>query len=492
MWFGSFTNRLAQVICISICTDLVQTASADVIYLRNGKKLQVERVWRERDQIRYERNGNVFGFSKELVERIESGPYRPAPRDAGTSTTTQPRQSIHVEVLDETLSLGDATGVDEPEVIFGGQLDQVRLVAIENEFRKLPANLERKLRYQKALRDAIQWQIKRNNLAEALSSVESYLRVDPENPQAHLTLAWLLIKRGQYPQAENVLLNALVRDNHSAELHYLLGTVYYEQDRNALAARELQQSLDQRYRPEVESLLKKIQHENFAENEFKQVNSLHFVVRYEGNERSQALGEGILASLERSFTELETQLNYSPRDAIAVVLYPDEVFQDVTKMPGWVGALNDGKIRFPIKGLTRVDETVRSILKHELTHSFIRLKTAGDCPLWLNEGLAQYLSGDSSRQFLPLAKQAIAQNRFPSLSHLEGPFVAMSADQAAWAYQESLLAAEFLMKAYGLTDVQRLLENTGQTGSFMTGLRTTLRREYGELQTEFEEYVRKQ
>lgn len=158
-------------------------------------------------------------------------------------------------------------------------------------------------------------------------------------------------------------------------------------------------------------------------------------------------------------------------------------------MPGWVGALNDGKIRFPIKGLTVVDDTVRGILKHELTHSFIRLKTAGNCPLWLNEGLAQYLSGDSSRSFLSLAKQAIAQKRFPALGQLEGPFIGMAADRAAWAYQESLLATEFLMKSFGLTDVQKLLENTGRTGSFAQGLRTILRRDYAELQREFEDYV---
>jgi len=490
--FGFSINRLIQALSLLLCILFVHPTTADVIHLRNGKKLSVERAWEEGDRIRYERNGNIFGFSKELVERIESGPYRPEPRDAVTPSATERQQSVPVEVLDQTLNLGDATGVDDPEVIRDGQLDQNRLTVIGNEFRLQPANAERKLRYQKALRDVIQWQIKRNDLAAALSSMASYQRLDPDNLPANLTLGWLLIKRGQYHQAENVLLKSRVQNNHSAELHYLLGSVYYHQDRNALALRELQQSLDQRYRPEVESLLKKIQQENLAENEFKQAASLHFVVRYEGSETNQALGQGILASLERSFTELENQLNYSPRDSIAVVLYPDEVFQDVTKMPGWVGALNDGKIRFPIKGLTFVDDTVRGILKHELTHSFIRLKTAGNCPLWLNEGLAQYLSGDSSRSFLPLAKQAISQKRFPDLSHLEGPFIEMDADRAAWAYQESLLATEFLIKSYGLSDVQKLLENSGTTGNFVTGLKTALRREYAELQTEFEEYVQRQ
>jgi len=68
----------------------------------------------------------------------------------------------------------------------------------------------------------------------------------------------------------------------------------------------------------------------------------------------------------------------------------------------------------------------------------------------------------------------------------------MDTDRAAWAYQESLLATEFLMTKYGLADVQKLLENTGKSGTFSTGLRTALRREYAEFQKEFEDYVMKQ
>jgi hypothetical protein len=47
------------------------------------------------------------------------------------------------------------------------------------------------------------------------------------------------------------------------------------------------------------------------------------------------------------------------------------------------------------------------------------------------------------------------------------------------------------MKSYGLSDVQKLLEHTGRSGNFSAGLRTALRREYPELQGEFEEYVTK-
>ena len=114
--------------------------------------------------IHYERNGNVFGFSKELVERIERGNYSPGPQDDVNPIANQRQQSVPVEVLDEALKLTDPSGLDDSDVIRDGQLDQRRLTSIENEFRLNPASAERRLSYQKALQDVVHWQIKRNDL----------------------------------------------------------------------------------------------------------------------------------------------------------------------------------------------------------------------------------------------------------------------------------------------------------------------------------------
>jgi hypothetical protein len=266
---------------------------------------------------------------------------------------------------------------------------------------------------------------------------------------------------------------------------------YYLQDKNEAAYRYLKMSLASGFRPDVDQLLKKIENENRTENEYKQSNSLHFIVRYEGTDSNRMLYQDILKSLEQSYQELERSLNYSPKETLVVVLYPDEVFQDITKSPGWVGAMNDGKIRFPIKGLSRVDSSVQKILKHELTHSFIRTKAGGNCPLWLNEGLAQFFGGDSSHQFRLVAKQALIQQKLPSLSQFHGTFLGLSANQAVWAYQQSLLATEYLVETYGLSTVGKLLEVTSTTGSFETALSQVLRRTYPEMEKDFYEFIQK-
>src|SRR5262249_29001338 len=123
--------------------------------------------------------------------------------------------------------------------------------------------------------------------------------------------------------------------------------------------------------------------ENYTENQ-----SSHFSLKYAGAATPE-LAREVLRALEKDFTEIETQLNFTPPDAIGVVLYTREEFADITRTPAWVGALNDGRVRVPVHGLTSVSPELARVLKHELTHSFLTQKTHGRCPVWLNEGIAQ-------------------------------------------------------------------------------------------------------
>ena len=487
------TSTVAMGIGISLCQVLTTASYGDVIILKNGKRISVERSWEEGNKLRYEKDGNVFGFSKDLVEKVETGTYIPDSEESTVPTGRPVSKSIPIEILHEDLSIENKHSLNSiSEIIKEGKADNKKLGEIENEARLNPRDMDKQNRYRSALMEVINWQFKQGEQADAMRNLQQYLRMDPGNLQASIALGSLYLRQGQYLHAEDILSQAQVRNNDSSELYYLLGATYYLQDRNGMASRALRRSLELGFRPEVDHLLKKIEEENWAENAFKQANSLHFVIKYEGTEGNEVLGREILLSLERSFTELESALNYSPRESISVVLYTGEVFRDVTRTPNWVGAINDGKIRLPIKGLSRLDDDLRKILKHELTHSFLRLKTAGTCPVWLNEGLAQYEAGDSARQFFPLFKQTISENNFLQLKRLEGPFVHLPYAAASWAYQESLVAVEFLVKSYGLGEIRRLLEQSVNSADFETTLRTVLRKDYAELQRELQDFVTNQ
>jgi hypothetical protein len=90
-----------------------------------------------------------------------------------------------------------------------------------------------------------------------------------------------------------------------------------------------------------------------------------------------------------------------------------------------------------------------------------------------------------------MAKQALIQQKLPTLSQLQGTFLGLTANQAAWVYQQSLLAAEYFVKTYGLSDIQKLLALTGATGNFEIALTQVLRRSYSEIERDFQDYILK-
>ena len=113
-----------------------------------------------------------------------------------------------------------------------------------------------------------------------------------------------------------------------------------------------------------------------------------------------------MAFLEERFVDMVGRYNHLPESSIVVILYPMDDFHDVTQTPKWTGGLFDGKIRVPVGGVVALNERLRRVLMHELTHAFVYSKTRGNCPTWLQEGLAQFEEGQraSSGTLYNLAK----------------------------------------------------------------------------------------
>src|SRR5262249_25474866 len=152
--------------------------------------------------------------------------------------------------------------------------------------------------------------------------------------------------------------------------------------------------------------LAKAQREESAETDFAQRESSHFVLHYEGKQTSDTFRAQIISVLEADYDDLVRDLGTPPRDSILVTLYTQQAFFDVTRAPSWSGAINDGKLRIPVSGLNSVTSELARVLKHELAHSFINQLSAGRCPPWLHEGIAQLLEpknlGSEGRQLAQL------------------------------------------------------------------------------------------
>jgi len=178
----------------------------------------------------------------------------------------------------------------------------------------------------------------------------------------------------------------------------------------------------------------------------------------------------------------------APRASIPVILYTEQAFFDVTHAPSWSGAVNDGKLRIPISGITSVTSDLARVLKHELAHSFVSQATGGRCPTWLNEGIAQAVEPKTVQYGRRLSQLFRAQQQIP-YNALEGSFMRFSPIEAVVAYDESLAAVQYISETYGMSDVERILERLGQGGSAEATLRATIHSDYGQLESEVGKFL---
>src|SRR2546426_1097823 len=225
--------------------------------------------------------------------------------------------------------------------------------------------------------------------------------------------------------------------------------------------------------------------QNYGENE-----SGHFTLRYSGAAQP-ALARDVLRVLEAHFRKIESELDYTPPDPIGVVLYTQDAFVDITRAPAWVGALNDGRIRVPVEGLSNVSPELSRVLKHELTHSFLTQRTHGRCPVWLNEGLAQWMEGQRSGENAATLVEIYDAKQFMSLGALEGSWMRLSGDSAAYAYAWSLANVEAVVQSGGMTDITRILDRIARGGATEVAVREILHGDYGDVMQSTAEYLRK-
>ena len=227
-----------------------------------------------------------------------------------------------------------------------------------------------------------------------------------------------------------------------------------------------------------------------AEADFRSDASTHFNMRYEGEKASPKLREQILLVLERHFDDLVSTMGVLPRDPIAVVLYTNQTYFDVTLAPSWTAALNDGKLRIPVEGLTSVTPDLSRVLKHELAHSFIRQATNGRCPVWLNEGLAQLVEPQSAARYRNSLTRLFESGKQTPLQSMEGSFIGLDSRQAAIAYIESLAYVEYIRDSYGMNRIADIMRYLNEGQSPEESLKSAVHDDYSQLEEEFARNLR--
>lgn len=441
-------------------------APADVIHLRNGRTIWADQVRENKDRVEYDLGDDTYAIPKSSVERIDAGGA--APIRAGAASNAP-------DITPPAPSFNHEADVAE-KVIRDGKVDTDALAAVTQAANPELAATAYFL--------AGKHESDHGNFPQAKRYYESALRFEPDNSTLLIYYAACLMRTGHAAEALTYAQHAANLAPDSPDAIAMLGFVQFASDHTSDAIRSWKKSLTLRPDATVSQYLARAQRESNAESDFSQRESSHFNLHFEGKDTSETFRRDLLVTLDSEYDDLVRDLSYSPHNNIAVTLYTQQAFFDVTRAPSWSGAVNDGKLRIPISGVQSVTPELARVLKHELTHSFVSQMSSNRCPTWLNEGIAQMEEGKSSASSGPQLAQLFATGSEIPFNILEGSFMSFSAPEAIVAYAESLAAVEYLRDAYGMSEITRILERLSQGSSTEAGLRTTIHSDYRQLRDE--------
>lgn len=204
----------------------------------------------------------------------------------------------------------------------------------------------------------------------------------------------------------------------------------------------------------------------------------HFSVRFEGP-GDELLARKVVELLEQQYWRVGQLLTAYPTDPITVVLYTQQQFRDITRLPAWTAAAYDGRIHLPMRGALEQTEDLDRILGHEFVHAVVVMLGGRNVPTWLNEGLATSLERDGVEE----AERVLAATRArPGLQQLHRGFSSLSGADAQVAYALSAKAVRRMMDLRSAAAVVTLLQDLGRGAAFSAAFHQNIGMRYEDFQ----------
>jgi hypothetical protein len=159
----------------------------------------------------------------------------------------------------------------------------------------------------------------------------------------------------------------------------------------------------------------------------------------------------------------------------------------------------------PRRGLIVIDNarvridpfSLEPILTHELAHLILHRHIPEDAlPRWLDEGVAQWVSGGTAEIALmegtgPRLKQAVLSGRWVSFRSLAGPFPAED-PALSLAYEQSRSFVEFIVQRYGSAGLLRILNGLREGKRIEAAVEGALSVSFGELETAWRDHLKQE
>jgi tetratricopeptide (TPR) repeat protein len=479
------------VIMTALCGSaaMVTGLMADTIVLKNGRHIEADNVEVSGGWVSYDTPAGRMSLPESIVAHVVREPQGQASA-SGAAPVNERAANLAIappENLADASSAA-AAGDGARAAVHDGAVDRDALLHMEAEAQASDAAAVARVTV--ALAAAAQFEVNHGQLDAALDDYHEALGFAPNDLTLLLNSGYVHLKRSEYSAALDDLDRAFSVSPDSPEVAKLRGWAYYGLSRIETAAAEWKRSLDLKPDPEVQRALDKATRDMQEEADYRENETAHFILRYNGDATPQ-LATDILRALEDDFNDISNTLNYTPPEPISVVLYTNQEFSDITRAPNWVGALNDGRIRIPVDGLGTVTDALAHVLKHELTHSFLTQKTHGLCPVWLQEGIAQYMEGKRSDAAAASLVNTFNAHMDVSLASYEGSWLNLDPDAATAAYAWSLANVEAIVAIDGMAQLSVVLDKIAAGSATEDALHAVLQMSYSDLALTTAGYLRR-
>jgi Flp pilus assembly protein TadD len=277
-----------------------------------------------------------------------------------------------------------------------------------------------------------------------------------------LDRAQQLLEANQPAQALEQTQIALARHPRDPNVLVLAGFAAYRADQLHQALDYWKQALDIAPNDPLAAIYARVKREADADHSGDKLFGIHVALRYEGQALPPDTARAILAVLDDDYTNIAAQLGCTSDERIVAIVQSREAYLRSTGAAEWSGGQYDGRIHIAWTDGSQVGPAMQRALAHELVHACLTSIPSGarPWPAWLQEGLAQKLSGDRLPANVREQLRQLAQTHaIPKLENLQQNWSRMSTQNALAAYSLALAAADALYDNYASYGIRNVLTN---------------------------------
>lgn len=293
-------------------------------------------------------------------------------------------------------------------------------------------------------------------------------------------------EKRQYDLAESLLKESIALDQSNPYAFELLGEIANLNQKLTEAEAYYKKAFALNPDPRLREKYEKLLREKNIEKSQQHYSDEHFIIRYKRNESIE--GSKIRELLREAYRSISQDFGHYPRYQIPVVLYDRKEYEELMgSVPHWSGALYDGKIRLPVYEGVITDLDLRKLIYHELTHAFILDLAKLKCPVWLNEGLAQYEENKIKPIDLRSLANAAQSGRLIALQDLmhQDPAKITSQDDAVLFYLEAFSFVSYVIGKSRFYNMKQCLLELGNAKPFEEAFEKAFGRSFKDFSSEW-------